>query len=152
MDKILDPNERPDLSAALQKRIGERYPITVPISFAPPPAGRWRPKTKPVQVMTEDWSQTGLGFVAEPCDALMKSLPVEITIGDVTGLALIKVVRPGEKPGTNHYGVEFRDQVLEDVACDLISIHLAKVPTDRPTRGPIPETPAPYQPDPTVWY
>ncbi|MEO6809054.1 MAG: PilZ domain-containing protein [Isosphaeraceae bacterium] len=152
MDQIPDQDDRPDLSDALQQRLGERYPITVPISFAPPPASRWRAKPKPVQVMTEDWSYTGLGFVAETHDGLVVSLPVVITIGLVTGQALVQVVRPAENPEMSHYGIEFRDQALEDVARDLISIHLARVPMVRPPGKPIPEMLAPYRPDSSVWY
>lgn len=152
MDQILDPDDRPDLSAALQQRIGERYPITVPISFAPPPTSRWRAKPTPVQVMTEDWSLTGLGIVTETRDALRQSLPVEITIGDVTGRAVVKVVRPAEDPGMSHYGIEFRDQALEVVARDLIAIHLAKVPKDRRARKPAADPLAPYRPDLNDWY
>lgn len=152
MDRIPDKDDRPDLSAALHQRMGERYPITVPISFAPPPASRWRPKPEPTHVVTEDWSYTGLGFVADSRNDLKESLPVMITIGAVTGQALVQVIRPAENPDKRHYGIEFRDQALEDVARDLISIHLTRVPTDRPTRKPMTEAPAPYQPDPNVWF
>ncbi len=152
MDQIPDHIDRTDLSAALHQRLTERYLITIPISVTPPPASRWRPKPKPIQVMATDWSYSGLGFVTETRDDLMQSAPVEITIGRATGQAIVRSIRPDEEAETSHYGIEFRDPALEVVARDLISIHLAEVPMDRPVRKPVPETAAPYELDQSMWH
>lgn len=152
MDQLPDPNDRNDLSAVLQQRMGEQYPITVPISFAPPPTGRWRPKPSPTRVMTEDWSYTGLGFVTETRDDLGVALPIIITIGAVTGEALVQVVDPTDNPETSHYGIEFRDQALENVARDLISIHLTRVPSDRRARQATTEILGSSGPDQSIWH
>lgn len=147
MDKFSERDDRAERAAALQQRIGERYAIRIPIIVAPPPTSRWRSNPKGTEVITDDWSLTGIGFVTELRDDLRASMPIMISTGPVTGAAVVQVVRPAEKPGECHYGVEFRDQALEDVARHLISIHLNKVPADRPARSPAPEILGPYRPD-----
>ncbi len=151
MDRLTEHDDRAERAAAVQKRIGERYQITVPISFAPPKPSRFRPKPKATEVITEDWSYTGLGFEAPTRDDLREAMPVVITIGPVTGQAVVRVVRPADDPAMSHYGVEFRDQALENVARELIDIHLDRVPGDRRNRSTSSEMPSTYRADMDAW-
>lgn len=136
MDRLPQFDDQPSSEPTVQQRLGERYQITLPIEWSPPREGRFKPKPKIEMATTTDWSLTGLGFVAPTRDDLRAPCPINVTVGPVTGQALIVAIRPADEPGMSRFGVEFRDPVLEGVARNLIGIHLDRKPDDRRKRKP----------------
>lgn len=151
MDRFPDYDDRQDNAEALKKRLGQRYDIRIPIEWTQPREGRFKPKPKIENSTTDDWSLTGLGFTAPTRDDLRTPCPIIITVGPVTGQGIIVVIRPADEPGMSRYGVEFRDQGLENVARSLMSIHLDKTPADRPARKAQPDILGAQYPDYSEW-
>ncbi len=152
MDEMPQYDDRADKAAALQLRIGERYAISIPVKFALQATRRFQRTPKAFEAITRDWSYTGLSFVSDEHKDLVERTMILITVGPVTGAAVIKSVRPVDEPNKVHYGIEFRSQALEDVARELVDIHLGRVPEDRPIREATPGVSGPQQPDMGDWY
>lgn len=151
MDRSSDFDPPQTDAVRIQQRIGQRYDVTIPVQWSLPRAGRFRPKPTVESTTTTDWSLTGLGFTGPQRDDIHTPCPILLTVGPVTGQAMIVVIRPTDEPGVSRYGVEFNDPGLEDVARDLISIHLAKVPSARPKRSPRVDILRPELPDYSEW-
>lgn len=151
MDQLPENDDRAVRAHASKQPIGTRHPITLPITWAPDGRSRWRGGGKPRRVLTRSWSLLELEFEAEPRDDVQVPSGVTITIGDVTGQAIVRGIKPTDDPSRCVYEVTFSDPGLEKVARDLITIHLDRDPSARPARRPTPGAPAPYKPHFDDW-
>lgn len=152
MDDISQEDNRAAQASTVEQPIGTRHPITVPISWVPEAKSRWRSAGKPSSVMSSAWSLLGLEFEDVKRDDVTVPGPIVITIGEVQGTAILRRTEPGETEGSQIYVVDFDGTDLEKVARDLISIHLARDPSARPSRREMPGAPTPYEPNYDDWY
>ncbi len=100
------------------RRIGERHELAVPIEVTLPSAGRWRRAPKPLALTSRDLSISGASFACDMSVELRPNLALQVTLGDVTGTAVVRNVHP--QNGQILYGVEFTDPRLSEVAARII--------------------------------
>lgn len=106
---------------------GTIHEITVPLEWAPKPKNARRKARNLTKAMTETWSVNGVGFTSAPNDFAMEAAVLTIAIGPVVGDGVVRTVREIDETSV-YYGVELISDDLQNVARDLISIHLRHLP------------------------
>ncbi len=103
-----------------------------------------------MQVTSDNLSVSGLGFVSETVPSVQIGTLVDLTIGETSGHAVIRMVKPTSAPGQSYYGLEFRDANLENQARLLVSdvVEAEGKPRTVAVAG---QATAPYQPDHSMW-
>lgn len=110
----------PDNPQPYQRRIGERHPIQVELTWGPTPRSRWS-RTPRWTVTSDNVSLSGIGFSSEPRDEIVRGQAVRITLEGVTAGALVKVARPDDSGDEIYYGLEFQEGEMLEVAKKLIT-------------------------------
>lgn len=110
----------PDNPQPYQRRIGERHPIRVEITWGPLTQSRWSRK-KPWKAWSDNLSLSGVGFDSETRPGVVRGQFVRLTLDDVTAVALVKVARPDDSGSRTHYGLEFHEGTLQDAAARLVA-------------------------------
>ncbi len=112
---MVDHNPRP-----YHRRIGERHPIRVELTWGPVPRSRWARK-KQWTVTTDNVSLSGVGFVSEARPEITQGQAVRIVMEGITAGALVKVVRPDDTSDRTYYGLEFHGDGMLELAKGLIA-------------------------------
>lgn len=118
-----------------QRRIGARHPIHLPLDWGPVPQGRWRRKTERWTVTTHDISVSGFGFESDTRPDMHRGRPVVITFGEISATAIVRVAKPGHKPGLTYYGLEFQDEAMLGHVKEVIAAYLAERRLAEPAPG-----------------
>lgn len=106
-----------------QRRVGNRYPVNVPMQWEPVLTGRRARKVTFSRTMTANMSLGGLGFESPTRRDVTHGSAVKVTLGDTACEAQVRSVRQGHLPGHTYYGIEFRDPDMINAVEDLISEH-----------------------------
>lgn len=128
----MDPNPSFDQDRPPEHAFGKIHEITVPIEWALTPANPRRKAHGFTSATTQTWSVNGVGFVSKTDRQIIAGTNLTLRIGPVDGQAIIRTTERIGTSGNSYYGAEFIGSDLQDVARDLISIHLRHNPADRP--------------------
>lgn len=142
---------KPAASANYERRIGNRHQLSVPIAWQAASTGRWRRRAQTFTAMTENLSLSGAGFVFEDQPDLRVTSMITVTIGDATGRAQVRSIRPTGGSNRSYYGIEFQDDQLLTVARALISEHLKHLADERPPTATAADPVLPSKPSYPTW-
>lgn len=110
----------PNPASIRQRRIGERYPVQVPLQWAPVAQKRRKSSTVLVAGSTKDVSLLGIGFESPTQTNIARGSMVEVTIGRTRCRATVRSIRPSSRSAHSIYGVEFHDPSMIDQVGDVI--------------------------------